>query len=111
MQATLLQQMGWRTRPGIFGQHAASPQSIHALLGYFLNDRDSPTPFPGRDMLVDSALFANWACKLLRDTIVPIRYEVAASPLPWLLSLPYAELKDNDGVRLLLRLLYHGMQE
>jgi len=23
----------------------------------------------------------------------------------------YAELKDNDGVRLLLRLLYHGMQE
>jgi len=23
----------------------------------------------------------------------------------------YAELKDNDGVRLLIRLLYHGMQE
>ena len=23
----------------------------------------------------------------------------------------YAELKDNDGVRLLVRLLYHGMQE
>jgi hypothetical protein len=50
VQATLLQQMGWRTRPGIQGHHAASPQSIHALLGYFLNDRDSPTPFPGRDI-------------------------------------------------------------
>lgn len=23
----------------------------------------------------------------------------------------YAELKDNDGVRLIVRLLYHGMQE
>ena len=23
----------------------------------------------------------------------------------------YKELKDNDGVRLLIRLLYHGMQE
>ena len=26
-------------------------------------------------------------------------------------GLRYAELKDNDGVRLLVRLLYHGMQE
>jgi hypothetical protein len=23
----------------------------------------------------------------------------------------YHELKDNDGVRMLIRLLYHGMQE
>ncbi len=57
LQAATLQKMGWRTRPGILGHHAASPQSIHALLGYFLNDRDSPTPFPGRDGLLDGSLF------------------------------------------------------
>jgi GMP synthase-like glutamine amidotransferase len=119
----------------------------------------------------EAALFANWAYKLLHDTIIPIRYEIAISPLSWLLQLPYAveilsqtavdeetmtevsttaiyykdwethtirrsfscqfhpelmadirdigkrdgpryaELKDNDGIRLLIRLLYHGMQE
>ena len=119
----------------------------------------------------EAALFANWAYKLLHDTLVPMRYEVAVSSVSWLLSLPYAveilsqtqvddcnwtevsttciyykdwethtirrsfscqfhpelmadirdvgrregpryaELKDNDGVRLLIRLLYHGMQE
>ncbi|WP_223177959.1 hypothetical protein [Pseudohalioglobus sediminis] len=52
-----LESSGWRTRPGILGHHAASPQSIHALLGYFLKDRNSPTPFPGRDMLLDGSLF------------------------------------------------------
>ena len=26
-------------------------------------------------------------------------------------GLSYSELKQNDGVRLLIRLLYHGMQE
>jgi hypothetical protein len=31
-QAALLQQMGRRTHPGILGKHAASSQSIHALL-------------------------------------------------------------------------------
>jgi hypothetical protein len=49
--------LGWRTTPGILGQYPSSPQSVHALLGYFLKDRSSPTPFPGRDMLVDNALF------------------------------------------------------
>ncbi|MEM9255827.1 MAG: hypothetical protein AAGA91_10275, partial [Pseudomonadota bacterium] len=48
---------GWRSSPGVFGEHAASPQSIHALLGYFLRDRHSPTPFPGRGHLVDYQLF------------------------------------------------------
>ena len=57
LQAAALQQLGWRTRPGILGHHAASPLSIHALLGYFLNDRDAPTPFPGRDGLLDGSLF------------------------------------------------------
>ncbi|MEH6570342.1 MAG: hypothetical protein V7709_14775, partial [Halioglobus sp.] len=127
--------------------------------------------FHGDEVNEEAALFANWAYKLLHDTIVPIRYELAVSPLSWLLSLPYAveilsqtqvdadswtevsttciyykdyethsirrsftcqfhpelmadirdigkrhgppyaELKENDGIRLLVRLLYHGMQE
>ena len=50
-------ELGWRTKTGLFGKYAASPQSIHALLGYFLNDRSSPSPFPGRDELVDNRLF------------------------------------------------------
>jgi len=127
--------------------------------------------FHGDEVNEEAALFANWAFKLLHDTVVPIRYEVAVSPVAWLLQLPYAveilsqtqvdeqtltevgttciyykdwethsirrsftcqfhpelmadirdigrragpryrELKQNDGVRLLIRLLYHGMQE
>jgi hypothetical protein len=54
---TLLERFGWRSKPGILGHHAASGQSIHALLGYFLLDRHSPTPFPGRDVIMDRSLF------------------------------------------------------
>ena len=82
MQATLLQQLGWRTRPGILGHHAASAQSIHALLGYFLNDRDSPTPFPGRDVLVDSGLF-DWGVAPPLEKVISSRVE-----LDLLLGLP-----------------------
>lgn len=49
--------LGWRHQPGILGPYASSPQSVHALLGYFLRDRDSPTPFPGRDRLAREGLF------------------------------------------------------
>jgi len=49
--------LGWRDKPGILGQHASSPQSVHALLGYFLRDRRSPTPFPGRDRLAREGMF------------------------------------------------------
>jgi len=49
--------LGWRTLPGSLGRHASSPQSVHALLGYFLKDRKSPTPFPGRDMLANEGVF------------------------------------------------------
>ena len=52
-----IEHLGWRARPGILGLHASSPQSVHALLGYFLRDRNSPTPFPGRDMLAREGLF------------------------------------------------------
>jgi hypothetical protein len=51
------QLLGWRSLPGLLGRHASSPQSVHALLGYFLRDRDSPTPFPGRDQLAVEGLF------------------------------------------------------
>jgi GMP synthase-like glutamine amidotransferase len=127
--------------------------------------------FHGDEVNEEAALFANWAYKRMHDAIVPIRHELAVSPLSWLLCLPYgvevlsqtrvdddtltevgttciyykdwethsirrsftcqfhpelmadirdigkrpgpsyAELKQNDGVRLLIRLLYHGMQE
>jgi hypothetical protein len=127
--------------------------------------------FQGDEVDLEAALLTNWAYKLLHDTIVPLRYEIAVSSISWMLSLPYAveilsqtqvndqdwtevsttciyyknwetrnirrsftsqfhpelmadirdigkrpgpryaELKDNDGVRLLIQLLYHGMQE
>lgn len=57
MPRSLLEDLGWRTRPGILGRHPASVQSVHALLGYFLKDRGSPTPFPGRDELVHAHTF------------------------------------------------------
>jgi hypothetical protein len=57
MQRSLLEHLGWRTRPGILGRHASSVQSVHALFGYFLKDRDSPTPFPGRDELAHASTF------------------------------------------------------
>ncbi len=57
MKPLTREQLGWRVRPGILGKHPSSPQSVHALLGYFLKDRQSPTPFPGRDMLTNEGLF------------------------------------------------------
>ncbi len=81
-QAELLQRMGWRITPGILGQHAASSQSIHALLGYFLKDRTSPTPFPGRDVLVDSRLF-EWGVAPPLEKVISTRQE-----LDLLMSLP-----------------------
>ncbi len=79
---TSLERLGWRSKPGILGQHATSPQSVHALLGYFLKDRTSPTPFPGRDLLLDSGLF-NWG-------VAPPLEKVIAGPeeLALLLGLP-----------------------
>ena len=77
-----LERTGWRTRPGILGQHATSPQSVHALLGYFLNDRNSPTPFPGRDVLVDHQLF-EWGVAPPLEKVIASRDE-----LDLLLGLP-----------------------
>ena len=77
-----LERTGWRTRPGILGQHDTSPQSVHALLGYFLNDRVSPTPFPGRDVLVDHVLF-EWGVAPPLEKVIASRDE-----LDLLLGLP-----------------------
>ncbi|TGD72999.1 hypothetical protein E4634_11985 [Mangrovimicrobium sediminis] len=52
-----LESLAWRTTPGILGHHPATPETIHALLGYYLGDRGSPSPYPGRDMLLDGSLF------------------------------------------------------
>ena len=62
-------QLGWRDRPGILGPHASSPQSVHALLGYFLEDRDSPSPFPGRDQLAREGFF-DWGLGVPLEKII-----------------------------------------
>jgi GMP synthase-like glutamine amidotransferase len=131
----------------------------------------SITMFHSEEANEEAVLFANWAYNLLHDAIIPYRHLIAASPLSWLIQLPYAieilcstaqggevltevactciyykdfetkhvrrsftcqfhpelsgeiraigerpgpsyaELKEDDGIRLLLRLLYAGMQE
>lgn len=38
----------------------------------------------------EAILLANWAYRLLHDTIIPHRAVLAGSPLSWLLKLPYA---------------------
>ncbi len=81
-RALTLEHTGWRLRPGILGQHDSSPQSVHALLGYFLNDRTSPTPFPGRDALVDGSLF-DWGVAPPLEKVIASREE-----LDLLLGLP-----------------------
>ena len=82
MQSNLLERLGWRTSPGILGRHPSSVQSVHALFGYFLRDRASPTPFPGRDELAHASTF-DWG-------IAPPLEKVIESPaeLQLLLSLP-----------------------
>jgi len=80
--AQLLERLSWRTKPGILGHHPSTPQSIHALLGYFLEDRDSPTPFPGRDILVDAHAF-EWGAAPPLEKVISSRAE-----LDLLLGLP-----------------------
>jgi hypothetical protein len=78
----LLDQHQWRTTPGILGEHASSVQSVHALLGYFLKDRNSPTPFPGRDELVHAGSF-EWGIAPPLEKVIEGRLELEA-----LLGLP-----------------------
>src|SRR5512134_679801 len=64
--------LGWRTLPGLLGRHASSPQSVHALLGYFLRARSSPTPFPGRDMLANEGFF-DWGLARPLEKVIESR--------------------------------------
>lgn len=52
-----IEEAEWRSSPGILSESPSSAQSIHALLGYFLKDRTSPTLFPGRDSIADNVGF------------------------------------------------------
>ncbi len=82
MKSLTLEQLGWRTKPGILGRHPASVQSIHALLGYFLRDRESPTPFPGRDELVLNDCF-EWGIAPPLEKVIESQRE-----LEFLLGMP-----------------------
>jgi hypothetical protein len=159
--------------PEVINAHAiiadAHEGVIDTMIQYERNV--SITMFHSEETNEEAVLFANWAYNLLHDTIIPYRHIIAASPLSWLIQLPYAveilcstaqeseiltevsctciyykdfetkrirrsftcqfhpelsgdiraigerpgpsyaELKEDDGIRLLLRLLYAGMQE
>jgi hypothetical protein len=82
MTRSLLDQLGWRTMPGILGKHPSTVQSVHALLGYFLKDRTSPTPFPGRDELAHGSTF-EWGIAPPLEKVIEARRELDA-----LLGLP-----------------------
>lgn len=81
-QDDLLNRLGWRTSPGILGQYPSSVQSAHALLGYYLKDRDSPTPFPGRDGLVNNSTF-EWGIAPPLEKVI-----YSSSAMELLLQLP-----------------------
>ncbi len=153
--------------------HALVADELEGVIDFVMTlERDLRVEmFHADEVNEEAALFANWAYRTLHDTIVPIRYELAVSPVAWLLCLPYAleilgqtevdadawtevgataiyykdwethrirrsftcqfhpelmddirdigprsgpryhEMKEHDGVRLLARLLYQGMQE
>lgn len=82
LQRTLLERLGWRTSPGILGRHPSSVHSVHALFGYFLRDRTSSTPFPGRDELAHAGTF-EWGIAPPLEKVVESKEE-----LQLLLTLP-----------------------
>jgi GMP synthase-like glutamine amidotransferase len=91
MSVTSLQRLGWRARTGILSPHASSPQSVHALLGYFLSDRRSATPFPGRDSLAFEGLF-DWG-------LAPPLEKVIETPEQWRTLLEMPELyRQSVGI-------------
>ena len=101
-RAITLEQSGWRTTPGILGQHAASPQSVHALLGYFLKDRVSPTPFPGRDVLLDNQLF-DWGVAPPLEKVIASHEEMdllLGLPEVYRHSVSVVEPWENVGINL-----------
>lgn len=49
----------------------------------------------------EAVLFANWAYRLIHDTLIPCRHLVANSPLSWLIKLP-------DAIEILCSTAEHG---
>lgn len=80
--STLLERLAWRTSPGILTRHPSSVHSVHALFGYFLRDRTSPTPFPGRDELAHASTF-EWGIGQPLEKVIE-----SAEELDLLLTLP-----------------------
>lgn len=76
MEQNALQQLGWRSSPGILGGHASSVLSIHSLFGYYLKDRTSPTPFPGRDGLAHAGTF-EWGIAPPLEKVIDSSHELS----------------------------------
>jgi GMP synthase-like glutamine amidotransferase len=98
----LQEELSWRTRPGILGKCSSSQQSVHTLLGYFLSDRDSPTPFPGRDILIDQNLFKWGIAPPLEKVILSNRELDYLMGLPEIFrnSVAVIEPWENVGINL-----------
>ena len=76
MNQSALQQLGWRTSPGILSGHASTVLSVHSLFGYFLKDRTSPSPFPGRDGLAHATTF-EWGIAPPLEKVIDSQHELA----------------------------------
>lgn len=74
--------LDWRSTPGILSGHPSTVLSIHGLFGYFLRNRKSPTPFPGRDALAHAGTF-EWGIAPPLEKVISSRNE-----LSFLLSQP-----------------------
>ncbi len=101
-RSRLLAELSWRIRPGILGKHSSSQQSVHTLLGYFLSDRDSPTPFPGRDVLVDQNLF-HWGIAPPLEKVITSSRELdflMGQPEIYRNSVSVIEPWENVGINL-----------
>lgn len=101
-RSRLQAELSWRMQPGILGKHSSSQQSVHTLLGYFLSDRDSPTPFPGRDILVEQELF-QWGVAPPLEKVISSGRELdflMALPEIYRNSVSVIEPWENVGINL-----------
>jgi hypothetical protein len=69
--------LDWRMTPGILSGHASTVLSVHSLFGYFLNDRKSPTPFPGRDALAHHGTY-DWGIAPPLEKVIASKHELSA---------------------------------
>ncbi len=69
--------LDWRMTPGILSGHASTVLSVHSLFGYFLNDRKSATPFPGRDGLAHPGTY-EWGIAPPLEKVIKSKHELSA---------------------------------